>query len=423
MKFIKLIRKYMDQDDNVYDAGSVLEVSDDVAEELIKGEKAEAHDGVVKEVKPEEIKAEIAVEIKNAVAEAMADAKHDDDDGIEAKSIEVTEDAPMWKDVGEFLDAVIKAERGNVDERLYKATGQSEGTSADGGYLVERRLTNEIAQMAAQGSVLYPKCKRMQVGPNSNGVKIPQVNESERSNTTLFGGVRFYNPGEGVAKTAFKQAYTQEDVALGKICAVNYVTDELLADRVALRSFIAKDVANGFAWVIDEEIINGTLSAMTAIVGDAATHAVTVAGNNPTRDEWMELYRSMAPTSRGKAEWYISNSQFSALPSLEDDGATAIYQPDYRVSPHGTLLGRPVNIMEQCGADTNASSILFLDLSQYLVIERGVIEEATSIHVKFLEDETAFRWVKRIGGAPMLASKVTLPDSTVVSPFVTRDTQ
>ena len=51
MKFVELKRKYMDAEDNVYDPGSVIELADDLADELIKSEKAVAHDGIVKEVK------------------------------------------------------------------------------------------------------------------------------------------------------------------------------------------------------------------------------------------------------------------------------------------------------------------------------------------------------------------------------------
>lgn len=424
MKFVKLLKRYMDAEDNVYEPDSVLEVSDDVAEELIKAERAEAHDGVVKEVKPEDIKGQISEEIKNAVADAMK-TKEDDGAEVEGKKIEVVEDAPLWKSGEEFLKAVMHAgTTGRVDERLWKGSGegQEEADNAEGGYLVERRLTSTIEQMTAQASVLAAKCSVLEVGPNANGVKIPQVDESTRSATTLFGGVRLYAPAEGAAKTAFTQSYTQEDVALGKLAAVNYVTDELLADRVGYADFMARNVANAFAWHVDNEILNGTLSVMAPIVGDGATQAVTVAGDHPTRDEWMEMYRSMVPSSRQRAEWYMSNDQFSMLPSLEDDGSNAIYQPDMRVSPHGTLLGRPVNVIEQAGAAATAASILFADLSKYLIIKRGGLKQDTSIHVKFLEDETCFRWVLRIGGAPLIASTVTLPDSSVIAPFVTRNT-
>ena len=417
MKFVKLVKKYMDAEDTVYDPESVLEVSDDVAAELIEAGRAEAHDGVVKQVKAEDIKGEIAAEVKVAMNEVLAEVKAE----APAPKVEVVEDAPLWKDSGEFLSAIVKAERGNVDERLYKSTGQNEATPADGGYLVEHRIGNEIYALAAQASVLLPKCETMEIGPNANGMKINQVNESSRTATTLFGGVRVYSPSEGSAKTAFKQAYTQVDVSLGKLCAVSYVTDELLQDRTALQSFIGANVGNAFAWVIDDDILHGTTNTdMIEIEGHAATVAVATAGANPTAAELSNMYISMAPGSIARAEWYMSLSQYAAAMQLEDTSGRKLIQPSFELSAYGTLFGKKINVIEQADVDAQPTSICFLDLSQYLVIKKGGIAEASSIHVKFLEDESCFRWTMRMGGSPKIASTVTLPDGTLVSPFVTR---
>jgi len=421
MKFIKLTRKYMDAEDNVYDIGSILEVSDDIADELVEAKKAEASDGIIKEVKAEE-KTEEDVDVKKEIKEAVSDAMKDVK--VEEKSIskvEVVEDAPVWKSEMDFMEAVIKAGKGNqTDERLYKQTGQSEAVNADGGFLVERRIIDSISEQTAQAAVLAPKCSKMEVGDKANGIKIPQVNETTRSATTLFGGVRLYSPAEGIAKTAFKQAYAQVDVPLGKLAAVNYVTDELLQDRTALRSFIGANVGKAFAWVIDQDILtSATCTQIIGIQNHAATVQVAVAGANPTRAELNNMY--VAQINKSRAEWYMSNSQFSALLNLEDGGSTAIYQPNYNVSPSGTLLGRPINVIEQADVDANDTSIMFLDLSDYLIIAKGGINEAVSMHVKFLEDEMCFRWVQRIAGSPLQASTITLPDGTIVSSFVTRD--
>ena len=53
------------------------------------------------------------------------------------------------------------------------------------------------------------------------------------------------------------------------------------------------------------------------------------------------------------------------------------------------------------------------------MISKGGVEAASSIHVKFVEDETAFRFVFRVDGQPIWASAVTpFQGSDTVSPFV-----
>lgn len=428
---IKLIKDIFDaENEKAYIAGTILEVSDEYASELIEAKKAEEHkiNKAVKVVEEAEEKAleDIVEEKVEEKAEEVVKEIVKEEKVKEVKdmpTVEVVKDAPIWKSAGEFYTAVIKASRGNVDGRLLKSTGQNETTAADGGYLIQHDLLKgDIMAMAAQKSVLMPKCTKMEIGPYSNGIKIPQVNESSRDATTLFGGVRIYSPEEGVAKTPFQQAFTQKDISLDKLTAVVYCTDELLQDAVAMESWLDSQVDNAFAWVMDDEIMNATLGSTTAIVGHASTVAVTVAGSNPTAAEWKNIYRAVAPTHRTKAEWYMSNSQWSSLLTLADGGSNSIYQPNYAAAPAGTLLGRPINVMEQCGADATASSILFGDASSYLVISKGGMKKDVSIHVKFLEDESCFRYVVRFGGSPMIASKITDRDNIIVGPFATRNT-
>lgn len=421
MKTIKLLKGYMDENDTPYKTGSIIEVADDIAKSLIDEGKAEVSNIVIKQADPQEINAVIASEVKSAVAEAMKEIKSDEGKTIN-KSIEVIEDAPLWKDSGEFLDSVIKASKGNVDERLYKSTGQNEATPAEGGYLVEHRIGNEIYQAAAQESKLYQKCEIMEIGPNSNGMKINQVNESSRGATSLFGGVRMYSPAEGVAKTAFKQVYSQVDISLGKLCAVSYMTDELMMDRVALRSYIRNNVGKAIAWYRDDDIVHGTTNTdMIEIENHASTIQYTLAGDHPTALELAGMFKSMLPSSINRAEWYMSLDQYVNIMQLESTSGAKLVQPSYEVSAYGTLFGRPINIIEQADVAANDTSIMFLDLSQYLVIKKGGVEEASSIHVKFLEDESCFRWTMRLGGSPKLASAITLPSGDVVAPFVTRN--
>jgi len=382
-------------------AGSVLEVDEATGAEMIAAGVAEVYS---EKVAVEEGKS-IEKEVKNMSREIK---------------VEVVKDAPLFKGMGDFLGAVVKAGRGNVDERLYKSTGQNETTAADGGYTVTTDIAKYITQQAQGASIIAEKCSKLEIGANYTGIKIPQLNETTRSATTLYGGVRVYSPAEGVAKTAFKQAYTQKDIQLKKLCAVNYVTDELLQDNTALEGFIRMNVGKAFAWAKDQEVISGTLSAATAIVNDAACAEVTVAGDSPTAVEWGKIF--VANMNRSSAEWYLSSAQYAALLALTNAGTLVnLFQPNYAVSPAGTLFGRPVNVIEQAGGLTDESSVMFLDLKDYLVIGKGGIDEATSIHVKFLEDETCFRWTTRFGGAPLMASTVTMPDASVQSSFVTRD--
>jgi HK97 family phage major capsid protein len=83
-----------------------------------------------------------------------------------------------------------------------------------------------------------------------------------------------------------------------------------------------------------------------------------------------------------------------------------------------TIMGRPVVVTEHNVALGTAGDIVLADLSQYQAIEKGGIETASSLHVKFVTDETAFRFVYRYGGAPTMNYTITGFDGVTRSPYV-----
>jgi HK97 family phage major capsid protein len=86
------------------------------------------------------------------------------------------------------------------------------------------------------------------------------------------------------------------------------------------------------------------------------------------------------------------------------------------------LFGKPVIPIEHASAIGDVGDIMLADMSQYLLIEKGGIQAANSIHIKFDYDEVAFRVTYRVNGQPLLASPLTPYKATsgrTLSPFVT----
>jgi HK97 family phage major capsid protein len=87
-------------------------------------------------------------------------------------------------------------------------------------------------------------------------------------------------------------------------------------------------------------------------------------------------------------------------------------------SPSGSLLGRPVVETEFNPTLGDAGDILLADMSQYVMIDKDV-QAASSIHVQFLTDQVAFRFVYRCDGQPKMAAPLTPYKGTgTLSPFV-----
>jgi HK97 family phage major capsid protein len=79
----------------------------------------------------------------------------------------------------------------------------------------------------------------------------------------------------------------------------------------------------------------------------------------------------------------------------------------------------PILPVEYTPAIGNAGDLVLGDFSQFIFAERDP-ETLSSIHVKFLEDETAFKLRFRADGHPAWATPLTQRNAALsVSPFVT----
>ena len=125
--------------------------------------------------------------------------------------------------------------------------------------------------------------------------------------------------------------------------------------------------------------------------------------------------------SRANAVWYV-NQEIEPLLYTLKIGDVPVYLPAGGLSekPYATLFGRPIVPLEQCSALGAVGDIILGDMSQYLLIDKGGINSASSIHVRFLYDESVFRFIYRVDGQPIWNKPITpYKGSNTLSPFVT----
>lgn len=113
----------------------------------------------------------------------------------------------------------------------------------------------------------------------------------------------------------------------------------------------------------------------------------------------------------------------------ENVGGVPMFIPGGGIAgkPMGTLLGLALIPVEYCSAVGTLGDIVLADWLQYALIEKGGIDIASSIHVKFLEGEQALRFTWRNNGAPGYAwadgALTPYKGSDTISPFVALQTR
>lgn len=124
------------------------------------------------------------------------------------------------------------------------------------------------------------------------------------------------------------------------------------------------------------------------------------------------------------AVWLINQALFPQLFKMSitiGTGGAPVYLPPGGASssPYGSLFGRPVIPVEYCAAPGTVGDILLVDLSQYQGIDKGGLQTATSMHVRFIYGEMTYRFTFRFDGQPMWKSALTpFKGSDTLTPFV-----
>lgn len=346
-----------------------------------------------------------------------------------------------FRTMGDFLmsvrgaHVVAKTGQGSMDRRLaalYRGEPQAaapstfgnEGNGADGGFLVPPSYSQIIFQLSLEEQALLPMTDAMPVEGNS--MSLP------KDETTPWGanGVRAYWQNEAGAGTQTKPVFGRTDFRLKKLLALVPVTEELLADATALGAYFQGAAARSIRWKTDEAICYGNGAgqplgafnspAVITVVKDAGQLTGTLSTTNLAN-----MISRLPAGSYGNAVWMLNNDVLPALFTLTL-GNYPIYLPagspvgGLQGSPYGTLLGRPIAVTQHAKSFSSQGDVMLADWRQYQSITKaGGIQTATSMHLYFDADATAFRSTFRVDGAPKLAAPISPANgSATMSPFI-----
>jgi len=347
-----------------------------------------------------------------------------------------TKQEKPFASLGEQLLAVVKASMGNsrdMDPRLVKAaaSGTSESVPSDGGFLVQKDFSEMLLQRTYMSGQVSQRVFRVPISANANGVKINAIDEDSRVDGSRWGGVLAYWVNEADAFTASKPKFRQINLSLQKLIGLCYATDELLQDASALEAVIMQTFPDEMTFKVEDAIFQGTgagqplgilnSGAVITVAKDSGDATATV-----STPDVLNMWARMWARSRQNAVWFINQDVEPKLYQLTLGSGTAtqlLYTPPggrgNEGSQFGLLLGRPVIQTEHQATLGTPGDIILADLSQYVMADKGAPQSASSLHVRFLNDETTFRFVYRVDGQPVWKKPLTPKNGTnTQSPFI-----
>lgn len=357
-----------------------------------------------------------------------------EDRAAETPEVKPTPNKPEEKRFASFGEQLLAAYRaampgGHTDERLSTraASGLNETTPSDGGFLVQQDFVTELLKRTYETGILASRAKKIPISTNANGLKINAVDEDSRANGSRWGGVQTFWESEADEHTGSKPKFRQLELSLKKLTGLCYATDELLQDAAALEAVIRQAFAEEFGFKIDDAILSGSGEGEPlGILNGGALVKVEKEKDQTaivTVENLIKMWNRLWSKSRANAVWYINQEIEPYLYTLKL-GDKPVYIPAGGISekPYGTIFGRPVVPLEQCSAAGEVGDIILADIGQYLLIDKGGIKAASSIHVRFLYDENVFRFIYRVDGKPIWNKPLTpYKGKATVSPFVALD--
>lgn len=306
-------------------------------------------------------------------------------------------------------------EQAKKENRAAGTGGFTTGIPSDGGFFLQGETSVDLMTTGFNNSEVLSRCDSRTMNPGTQFLEIIGIDETSRANGSRGGGLAVYTAAELDTFTQSKTKFKKIRIEPTKLTGLYYASSEVLANVTFLGQEMRVLFGEEFAFKCQDLVIRGTgagealgilnancLISQTKETGQAADTIVT---ENLLKME-TKIWRD--------AGVYLVNRetkpQLSMLSMAIGTGGAAVplYKTEfYQGNRMSTLNGLPCITIEQAAALGDKGDIILADLSQYITANKGDINEAMSIHVNFMYDQSTFRFIYYFDGQPRWASSVT----------------
>jgi len=227
----------------------------------------------------------------------------------------------------ELLKAVVRGDG-------IAARALSEGVDTAGGYLVPEEFRAEVIRVARQYGIARRLCRVLPV--RRDALKVPKLTSS----------VTVYWPDEGAVITTSQPAFGLVTITPKKCAGITPITSELLEDAdVDVLEFLTQIFGEAIAKEEDKQLLTGTGSPITGLLGSADVNVVTMAAGKTsfadvTADDLLALIDAVDSGTEEGAYFFFHKNILTHLRKLKDSNGNYILQRPADGKP-GTLWGYP----------------------------------------------------------------------------------
>jgi len=316
------------------------------------------------------------------------------------------------------------AEAQDTRLRMLAAAGsdeQSTFSDPSGGFLVPEAFgvagdllnTNEADPLAGRTTDVPMRVNILPLG----------YRVDKEHNTSVASGLLVSRREESAEIVASRLKVGKFTLLAKSLFGMTYSTEELLYDSApTVTAVIAAGFNDAFGTVLLREKLNGTgvgelkginkSGATIEIAKEGGQAAATIIGTN--------LAKMMARCWRyGSAIW-LANPDCTPqlLAAVTSSGAPCLTPSTTGETSHD-CLGRPIFFTEECETLGTTGDVLLVNAAEYIQGIYQPMETQESIHVRFVNNECAFKFWLRSDGGPWWDAPLTpAKGAATLSPFV-----
>jgi len=323
---------------------------------------------------------------------------------------------------GEFLSQVAKVGKDySQDHRLMGIADimQTAGahTSINDGLMIPSEFADGL--LLNESGINDDWMSTMSIEPTSSNSKTFKRSASNTLGGSV--GIQAARIPENTQMNSSKEVFETTTLPLAKLYAYSDVTEEDLSDVAWLQNHLMVQAPKVIRKKFAGEVLNGTgVGEALGMFNANNSNKISVTRDTASTVKAEDIASMSARLVNREGAFWIINRDVRAKLPLMSIGDQPVYVQDFKGPTYvGQLDGLPVYESEFCSALGTAGDVRLISADGYRILEKvGGQQFASSIHVRFDYDSTAFRWTHRINGIPWCNDVYTPTNGATLSPFV-----
>lgn len=309
-----------------------------------------------------------------------------------------------------------------------KAVGSDEYATVEdaiGGFMIPPEFRADILTKGIEPDFVRPYGPQM-LTIDSTSVLINAVSDVDRSSGTIYGGIQVYFQSERKQITSARGKFEQIEPTPKILTAMYFLTDNQLHHVPSMGAFLGRQFQDAVTWKEMDKFINGNgggepLGVLNAGSTYSQAKETGQAAATIVTQNLLKMRSRMRPSEYANAMWTASLSCMEQLNTLTIDvgtGGASVALVTIAADGIERILGRPLVYTEFNQAVGTVGDLMLHSWPTYIITETTYRNVASSIHLRFDYNETAFRVVKTIDGQPWWRTTLTLKNSWEVAPNI-----